>query len=204
MFVAETKLRHQDDGSIKGTRPFPSVIPANGFFIKCLDGMLDVHVNVHEIICRFRIIVDVPLVWRALMLREATLFITETKLTREADCSFLVHSGQRAKGLVSAVLGSIQKEACEDSKCPSFVCDNVFGCYMVAGLNGCTSCYWGKRNAYCSYRVVDPDNAEGAQRTPTTHRSRRNGSSLNLSPTETALLRRVLFEQQRVDGGGGE
>jgi hypothetical protein len=51
---------------------------------------------------------------------------------------------------------------------------------------------------------IGPDNAEGAPRTPTTQRSRRNGSSLNLSPTETALLRRVPFEQQRGDGGGGE
>ena len=70
------------------------------------------------------------------------MFVAETELRRQDDGSFVVLNRQRAKGLLSAAMGILQDESCMDTKCASFSCDTMFGCYMLDSLNGCSSSYW--------------------------------------------------------------
>ncbi|KFY49936.1 hypothetical protein V496_09699 [Pseudogymnoascus sp. VKM F-4515 (FW-2607)] len=176
---------------------------ADGFFIHRRDGLLDVYINVPELIRRFRLVVEIPEAWRIVTIREAILLISERELPREEDGSFMLTNGQRAKGLISAACGILQDDICVDTERASFNCVAVLGCYQLEGLNGCSSCYWNKRNSRCSHR--DPDNKEGAPRSPVAERHRhvRNSSSVTLSPVESAGLRALLRrEQQRGEVAG--
>ena len=69
------------------------------------------HVDVHEIVRRYKIVFDFPEAWRPLTVRQAVLSIVQTELEGGLEIAFAVLNKQRAKSLVSAALGVLQEDS---------------------------------------------------------------------------------------------